>query len=168
MRDTKRQNSLPRRRAYRYRWDNSARAVPEFEILPGKDYRHAFDCLSEIWTKVAYIPRQEVIRVYLNGGLQNRRVFLRQGQSVRKFLAAGLQELDLLGKRCQPAELTLLGQVEPRFFQRITRTVQDDVLKPPEPKDASVRFVGGRKQDVGIQKQSVHLGGSGMGNGIRV
>jgi hypothetical protein len=46
--------------------------------------------------------------------------------------------------------LILLGKVESRFFQRIMRGAQKNILQPPQSEDMCIHFVRGRKQDVGI------------------
>lgn len=64
--------------------------------------------------------------------------------------------------------MIFVGEVDSCFFKRITGTAQRHVREVPELEKPRIDLVRGRKENIGVKKQPVHLFRSQMWNRIRV
>src|SRR5205085_5332228 len=74
----------------------------------------------------------------------------------------------LFDQTSQSIDPLFIRQVKASFPECVARTAQKNVREVPQAKNPSICFICGRKQYVSIKKQSIHLSGPRMRNGVRI
>src|SRR5215472_4439433 len=87
---------------------------------------------------------------------------------MRKEARNRVEKLDCPGQFFESAFLDNLHEVDPLFFQGVSRGAQHHVLKPPELEEAGVCTVGCREKNVSVEKQAVHLSWPAVWYRIRI
>src|SRR5271157_5003192 len=126
----------------------------EAEILCWRKDQHAAQFPAKITAEVLLIAGQQMCGLGMDRGLQYRRVFFREPY-IRRHRRNTSNDPDSLQEFCQSLALVLFGQVDSRFFSSIRRSRQLHFLERPRAGDAGSRPIGGGKEHVGIEEQTV-------------
>ena len=126
--------------------------------MGGRGDEDAEQSVAEVRSEVPHVSGDEVRRSCGHRSTQNRPVLFGQIDSfaiIRGDTAAG-SHLKPIQETIQPQSLIVVGEVATGFSHGVLGRQQHGGVEFPEACDTRLGTIGGRKEDVGVEKETIH------------
>jgi len=131
---------------------------PLAQIIPRRKDKNPAESLAVVSSEVREIAGQEMGGLSGDGGLKDGPAFLGQLDPRRqRLLRIAAEDLQGFCQSFQPVPLVPGFQVDPCFFQGISRSNQLHPGQFPQLHDSGIGPKSGGEEDIGVQEQKVHF-----------